>query len=216
MQAPKNGTGIFTLVLTEIHNGRRNENGRPEKSWVSIIFAHQDIHLESLLCNDPFPADYSSVAPDFMILPVSLLRRQVDLVVRQLEELTNSAVCEEERLCSASCLAELDMGRRQIFELSKLHLTTRRRWTFGQEVAETLLKCFVMLENAHSTDEAAAKYSETLRRRVQTEDRLCKSLRGEMQSVSLKLESQRKMVRRPGFQKAGYPLIWSRLTVDFT
>ena len=162
IQTPKDGTGIFTLVLTELHNGRQNGSGRSDKSWVSIIFAHQDIQLESLLCDDPFPADYSSVAPDFMILFVSLLRRQMDVVVRQLEELTNSVVCEEERLCSASCLAELDMGRRQIFELGKLHLTIRRRWTFGQEVAETLLKCFMMLENANSTDGVAARYSDTL------------------------------------------------------
>lgn len=187
----------MTFVLTCLPTGRQNEKAKIEKDWVCIIFSHQCIDLQFLLNKDPFPTDYAIIAPDFMILPVSLFRWQVELLVVELEGLTRNVLNEEEKLNSIFQLAELDTIRRRIFELGKIHVNLRRKWLFERELADTLLQYFSIIERQHAMEEVRPKYSETLRRRVQTDDHLCKSLEYDLDSIPLKIESQRKVVCKP-------------------
>ncbi|GLB10785.1 hypothetical protein AtubIFM57258_007195 [Aspergillus tubingensis] len=191
---PNVGHGTLTLVLSGLPVGRANGYSQKEIDWVCIIFSHRGLDLELLLSRDPFPTDYGLLPPDFMILPVSFLRWQVEGIVEELETLTRNVTGEEAKLHWASQLLDLDAVRRRIFELGEVHLALRRRWLFNQELAANLLRYFDFLECTTSTYESKPSYSEILRRRVQMDEHVCKCLEYELQAVPLKIESQRNMI----------------------
>lgn len=62
-----------------------------------------------------------------MVLPVSLLRWQVELLVEEIGNLTRTVVNKEEELLSTFRLDELHTIRQQIFKLGKVQLRLRHK-----------------------------------------------------------------------------------------
>lgn len=194
LQLPKDGNGLVTMILTCLPSVRPNARCQPQTDWACILLSSNGVDLENLLAKDPFPNDYTRMPADFMILPVSLFRWRVELLVEELENLTRNVVNEEEQLISAIELSELDSIRKSIFELGKVQLRLRRKWVCTLEVATTLSQYFDAIERKYAEEEVSPRYSEILRQRVRMDSQLCGSLEYDLQIIPSKIDSQRQMV----------------------
>lgn len=93
-QSPRDdGFPFFAISLTQ----RFTEAYQYDADWESLVFVRPselwDDHAEPMLGRDPFPHDYpDSFQPDFMILPVVLLRCQVEHITEELSKIKKKLV----------------------------------------------------------------------------------------------------------------------------
>jgi hypothetical protein len=166
-----------------------------DADWVCLIFAHPSIPFESLLCRDTFPSDFTPpLSPDFMILPASVLRWQVEQTGDGLTTLSEKILDQEKKLLVKSGPPKFEAIRNTIFDLGKNHMMLHQRWLFEQGLATSLIRCFDKIEQ-RSSREQHAKYSETLRQRVQIQEELSKTLQHDLNTIPGKIKAQQAMVR---------------------
>ena len=191
VQTPADNMPFLSFAVTE-----KSSRGRLiDADWVCLIFAHPSIPLESLLCRDTFPSDFTPpLSPDFMILPSSILQWQVEQTRDGLTSLSKKILEQEEKLLVKSGPPEFEAIRNAIFDLGKNHMVLRRRWLFEQGLATSLIRCFDKIEQ-RSSREQQAKYSETLRQRVQIQEELSKTLQHDLDTTPGKIKAQQAMVR---------------------
>ena len=103
--------------MSEIHAEGRDQGS----DWVCLLFVGPGIHLASLLSESSFPSDYAPLFPDFMFLPVCILKKEVERVGRELKELKKHVLEGENRILSKDP-GMLDHVKNLLFELEKTHL----------------------------------------------------------------------------------------------
>jgi len=74
LQTPDDDLPFITLSMCEIHA----EGRQPRIRLGLFLFVGPGIHLESLLHETSFPSDYGPLFPDFMFLPVCILKNEVE------------------------------------------------------------------------------------------------------------------------------------------
>jgi len=152
-----------------------------------------EFDLKSLLREDSFPSDYGQLSPDFLFLPVSILKKQMEQVRDGLTVLMKR-VLEEERNVVSKDPDDLGIVRGQLFELEKTHLMLHDRWLFGQELARNLAKCFDEIPRRESKDNSTAAYSKVLLQRLETQVTLSKMLNPSFNTIPSKIRAQHRMV----------------------
>ncbi|PMD46971.1 hypothetical protein L207DRAFT_522437 [Hyaloscypha variabilis F] len=197
VQTPDDDLPFLTLSMREIHT-----EGRQRRSdWVCLFFIGPDIDLESLLHETVFPSDYSPLSPDFMFLPVRILKNEVEQVGRELKELKKLVLKGDDRLLSKD-LASLDCVKNELFELGKTHLKLRDRWLFAKGLAENLVKCFSEIARLQEKDIGSnssssgskATYSKILMQRVETQMAMSDILQLDLDAIPPKIKQQHKTI----------------------
>ena len=118
--------------------------------------------IEDILCQDLFPHDYvAPVSPDFMFLPVAMLRWQVQQISDELTKIKEEIIRQDEDLVTKD-MRDFKNIRTNLFKMRKRHLMLNRRWLFAKELARNLTQCFDMIERRNSIEEPVA-YSTVLR-----------------------------------------------------
>lgn len=132
-----------------------------------------------MLCRDPFPDDYlDPLKPDFMVLPVALLRCEVEQILKEVEEMQSILGTQDQDL-TAKNIEELRGIKNKLFKLQKRNFFLRRRWKFACDLGETLTKAFGVLEKRYSSEDEmqeTQEYSPLLRARVANQQSILKSV----------------------------------------
>ncbi|TAQ89072.1 hypothetical protein B7494_g2585 [Chlorociboria aeruginascens] len=76
MQTPGDSLPFITLSMSEL----QTEGSQRRIDWVCLLFAASEIDLEFFLREESFPSDYSPLTPDYMFLPVCILKWQMEQV----------------------------------------------------------------------------------------------------------------------------------------
>ncbi|OCL03571.1 hypothetical protein AOQ84DRAFT_302541 [Glonium stellatum] len=180
------------------------EGHQRNPDWVCLFFAGSDTDLdvvESVLCRDPFPNDYvAPLSPDFMILPVALLRWQVDQITAGLTALKDKIREQDEVLLknmnfktARTNMFQFKSIRMNFFQMRQMHWMLHRRWSFAQEFAGNLTKCFDRIEKRNSDDGPVA-YSAILRDTVQSQEAILGTLLNDLDSTPLRMDTQQTML----------------------
>jgi len=203
VQTPDDDLPFFTLSMCEIHAEGRQRGS----DWVCLFFIGPDIKLESLLRETAFPSDYGPLFPDFMFLPVCILKNEVEQVGRELKELKKHVLKGDDRLLSRDP-ADLDRVKNELFGLGKTHLKLRDRWLFAKGLAENLVKCFGEIarlqgndiggSSSSSSSRSKTTYSKILMQRVETQIAMSDILQLDLDAIPPKIKQQHKTV--PNFQ----------------
>lgn len=183
VQTPRDNMPFCSFAVT----------GKNDADWVCLFFAGPDIDFETLLCRDEFPSDYTPpLSPDFMILPACLLRWQVEQTREGLANLTD-VIMDTDKILTYGSPSDLGSIRSKLFQLGKEHLMLHRRWLFEQELAANLTRCFEIIEKRTNQDQPA-KYSKTLRQKVQIQENLSRTLQHDLDTTPWKIRAQHTMV----------------------
>jgi hypothetical protein len=177
--------------MYEIHAEGRQRGS----DWMCLLFVGPEIRLESLLSETSFPSDYAPLFPDFMFLPVCILRHEVEQVGRELQKLKKLVQEGEGRVLSKDPRG-LDQVKNELFELDKIHLKLRDRWLFGKGLAENLVKCFGEISRLQGMDDGGSKplYSKILTQRVETQITLSNMLQLDLDAIPSKIKQQHRTV----------------------
>jgi hypothetical protein len=193
LQTPDDDLPFLTVSMCEIHAEGRERGS----DWVCLLFIGPGIDLESLLRETSFPSDYAPLFPDFMFLPVRILKNEVEQVGRELKNLKKLVQDGEDRVLSKDP-GSLDHVKNGLFGLDKTHLKLRDRWLFGKRLAENLVKCFGEISRLQGKDDGGgsceAIYSRILTQRVETQITLSNMLQLDLDAIPSKIEQQHKMV----------------------
>lgn len=192
LQTPVDDSRFVSLAITEVRDLDRHR----AFDWACFMFGNSEInsdYLKSLLCTDPFPSDFAPLAPDFMFLPVTILKQQTQTIATNVKDLLKIVLEEKKNILSKNP-RKLNEMKVTLFWLEKLHLEQQYRWLFAQELAENLVKCFAEILRRHASDTNRAAYSKTLRQRVETQQTLLKMLRHDFNTISAKIATQHQMV----------------------
>lgn len=188
------------------------EGHQRDADWVCLFFAGPNFPLEaveSLLCRDPFPNDYAP--PDFMFLPVALLRWQVEQTTDGLTDIKREIMSQDEKLISKTTNGLIDIKREMmkqgeenthdfesirinLFKMRNKHIMLHRRWLFAQELAGNLKWCFDRIEKRNSLV-GPVEYSATLRGNVQAQKSILGTLLHDLDMTPPRMEAQQTMVR---------------------
>jgi hypothetical protein len=173
--------------MCEIHAEGRQQGS----DWVCLLFIGPGIHLESLLSENSFPSDYAPLFPDFMFLPVCILKNEVEQVGRELKKLKKLVLEGEDRVLYKDP-GELDHVKNGLFGLEKTYLKLRDRWLFGKGLAENLAKCFGEISRLQGKDDGGSKaiYSKILTQRVETQITLSNMLQLDLDAIPSKIKQQ--------------------------
>lgn len=182
---------IYSLFLTE-----QRFKGRRDSDWVCLVFSDDGDPnaVKELFKKDPFPSDFvPPLSPDFMTLPTSLLRLQVDeiktrlySIQTQVEELGGKQIPRRAE--------ELDRLRKEIFAMRQTYLKLWGQVSLAQDIAKQLQCCFDVLEKTSLTDGFEAVYSQTLRNRVQSSADNISVMLQELNGVPQRIDAQQAMV----------------------
>lgn len=183
----------MALSVSEIHREGRHQGS----DWVCLVLADPDVDLASLLSETSFPSDYAPLFPDFMFLPVSVLKKEVEQVSARLMKLKES-VLEKQGQVLSSDPGGLDETKTKLFELEKTYFELRERWKFGQGLAENLTKCFGEIVRLQAKVNPKARYSKILSRLVKTQLALSNMTQQELNAIPSKLSQQHRMVKLLG------------------
>lgn len=140
-----------------------------------------------------FPSDYAPLCPDFMFLPVSILKWQVEQTKSKLVDLLER-VADEETKVAAGAPKDLDSIRNTLFILGKSHRQLRNRWIFEQELAGNITKCFDYIGRQQIKHTGSTLYSNTLRERVEDQVHLSMLLKHDFDGIPSKIKEQHKRV----------------------
>jgi hypothetical protein len=188
-QTPNDRLPFITLSISELHRPGRQRGS----DWVCLLFTGPGVDLEWLLSEHPFPSDYASLFPDFMFLPVSILRQEVERVGAGLMKLKED-VLEKHGEVLSSDPADLGDTKKTLFELDRTYLELQERWKFGQVLAANLTKCFGEIVRLQTKDIDKLKYSKTLLQQVETQITLSNMAQQELDAIPSKLNQQHRMV----------------------
>ncbi|RHZ65259.1 hypothetical protein CDV55_107418 [Aspergillus turcosus] len=217
-------TGITFIAQTPQDDGypffALSLNHRPQEShsygidWECFLFVRPSSlwcgFAEPLLCADPFPHDSPAPIPaDLMVLPVVLLRWQVEQIMTEVNEIKRALMTQYKALLVGEAVAveELRRARDELFRLWQKNLFLRRRWDFAQELAGNLLLTFGVLEKryflgagagagsgTHEMVGAQGSYSPTLTEKVLNQKAILKSVVHDIDTTASRIESQQKLV----------------------
>lgn len=173
----------------------RTEGRQRGSDWVCLLFTGPGINLESLLSEAAFPSDYAPLFPDFMFLPVRILKNEVERVTSELRNLKKLVSEGQDRILSKEP-GGLDRVKNELFRWEKVYLKLRDRWLFGKGLAENLVKCFGEIARLQGKDEDGSKvaYSKILMQRVETQITMSNLLQLDLDAIPSKLEQQHRMV----------------------
>lgn len=189
LQTPKDKLPFITLSISELHREGRQRGS----DWVCLLLTGPGVDLEALLSENSFPSDYASLFPDFMFLPVSILKKEVERVGAGLMKLKESVLDKQGQVLSRDP-GGLDDTKNKLFELERTYLELHERWKFGQGLAENLSKCFGEIVRLQAKEYDKAKYSKTLSQRVETQVTLSNMTQQELNAIPSKLNQQHRMV----------------------
>jgi len=186
---------------------------RRDTDWICLFFAGPNLPLEAveeLLCRDPFPNDYAPpLPPDFMFLPVALLRWQVEQTANGLTDIKRDLVSQDEELIPKTTNGLIDIKREimsqdkdliskdthdfksiriNLFKTRNKLIMLHRRWSFAQELARNLTRCFDRIEKRNSSVEPV-EYSATLRDNVQAQEATLGTLIQDLDVTPLRMEA---------------------------
>jgi hypothetical protein len=154
--------------------------------------------LESLLSEDSFPPDYAPLFPDFMFLPVCILKIEVERVGGEPTKLKKLVQKGEDRVLSKDP-GELGQVKNELFRLGKTHLKLRDRWLFGKGLAENLAKCISEISRLQrkGDDGSKAIYPKTLTQTVETQIALCNVQQLDPDAIPSRIKQQHRTVPIP-------------------
>lgn len=194
-QSPRDdGFPFFAISLTQ----RFTEAYQYDADWESLVFVRPselwDDHAEPMLGRDPFPHDYpDSFQPDFMILPVVLLRCQVEHITEELSKIKKKLV-EQDLDLTTKKVKDLKMMKHSLFGLQRTHFFLHRRWAFASELVENLAEAFAIIARRQSSEDETYEYSLTLRTRVASQQAILKSVSHDLDTTASRIESQQQFV----------------------
>ena len=156
--------------------------------------------LKELLTLDLFPGDYPPpLSPDMMILPLSLLRWQIDEISAGITELKQGLPDADDELLRVPSFDMKYMKTTKIllFKLRRLHGMLHQRYVFAQELAANIERSFHKLKNRSNnlTEGIAIEYSETLKEALKTQIFNLETLKHDIKTAPKRIEAQYIMVR---------------------
>ncbi|KIW75791.1 hypothetical protein Z517_10534 [Fonsecaea pedrosoi CBS 271.37] len=190
-QSPKDdGFPFFSLAFTQ----RFSETRQYDSDWECLVFFRPaglwDNQVGPLLTRNPFPHDYPEpLQPDFMVLPVTLLRWQVDDIINELNK-TKKSLMNHDRGFGSKPVPELKNIKKVLFELRQKNFFLRHRRDFAREFAETLLETFRAIERRHSSPDETPVYSPSMIARVASQQAMLKSVERDLETTASRIESQ--------------------------
>jgi hypothetical protein len=153
-----------------------------------------------MLSLGPFPSDYTApISPDFMILPVCLLRWQVDCLSSSTTSLRGSLI----KLAGELVKLKIDDMRlfnetsTRLFELRSDHSDIHRRYLFAQELAKNLLQCFDNIERRARSESDGGKevaYSSALREVLANHQAILDTLKILLDGMPSEIVAQQNMI----------------------
>ena len=194
-QTPKDdGFPFFALSLSH----HPTETYNRDADWECLVFVRPgslwDHSIENLLCRDPFPHDYPDpLLPDFMVLPVVLLRWQVEQIIEGLNDMKETLTVRDRNLL-VKPVEEFKEIRDEFFVLRQKNLLLHRRWEFACELAGNLIEAFGVIERRYSSKDEAVSYSPTLMATVANQQAILKSVLHDLDTTGSRIESQQKLV----------------------
>lgn len=189
MQTPGDDLPFITLSISELHA----EGHQKGNDWVLLLFATSTIDLNKFIEEESFPSDFGSpLSPDYMFLPVRILKWQVEQVRDGVMRLMQKVLDAEKGVASGDTKV-LKGAKTRLFDLGMEHLKFRNRWLFAKELATNLMNCFDRLAISGNPNSGKATYSKTLRRRVETQIALSELLKHDLETIPSKIQTQHQM-----------------------
>ncbi|KAK0673081.1 hypothetical protein QBC41DRAFT_266732 [Cercophora samala] len=184
-QTPKDDHfSFFSFSLSQRFTDRYRHNA----DWECILFVRPstfwDESIEGMLCADPFPRDYvEPLLPDFLVLPVVLLRCQVQQIMKEVTSMKQKLVEQDQDVTDRE-VDELKNIRNELFALRKKNLFLRRRCEFAMELSQSLVQSFGILERRVSSEDEVVKYSPTLVTRVANQQAILKNVLDDLDTTA--------------------------------
>jgi hypothetical protein len=195
LQTPRDDLPFITLSISEL----RAEGHQNEMDWVCLLFATSAIDLNKFIDEESFPSDFEKpLSPDYMFLPVRILKWQIEQVRDGLMKLMQRVLDGEKRVASGDINA-LKGAKTRLFEVGMEHLKLRNRWLFAKELAANLTKCFNEIAISGNSNTSKANYSKTLRDRVETQIALSEMLKHDLETIPSKVQTQHQMASIPNY-----------------
>lgn len=179
-----------------------------DADWVALVFSNQGLprgEVESLLVNDKFPHDYPDLRYlDFMLLPVVLLRWQVEQITTRLTFIKAEIMNQDKNLVSPTqdenlvfpTIEKVSDMRNKVFKMQQSHVMLHRRWTFARELTDNLARCFDKIEKRNSKENNVMEYSATFRDIVQAQDDILKTLLHDLDTTLSRIQAQQTNVSK--------------------
>ncbi len=194
-QTPKDdGFPFFAISLIQ----RSTEAHQHDADWETIVFVRPaslwDDVAEPMLGGDMFPHDNPEpLKPDFMVLPVVLLRCQVQQITKELNDMKRELETQDQDL-TAKRVDDLKVIKHDLFILQKKNFFLRRRRAFASELADNLMEAFETIARRYSRNNETHEYSPALRARVSIQQAILKSVKEDLVTTASRIESQQKFV----------------------
>ncbi|KAH7144415.1 hypothetical protein B0J13DRAFT_44321 [Dactylonectria estremocensis] len=164
-----------------------------DADWVSLVLTDLGMpraEVESLLVKESFPHDYPELRYlDFMLLPIVLLRWQVEQITTELNSIKNKIMKQDNTLLSSTIENAMEI-RNHVFGMRRHHVMLHRRWTFAREFADNMVRCFNKIEKRNSRENNMVAYSSSLRDAVQTQDDILKILLYDLNTTLSRIQAQ--------------------------
>ncbi|KAH7138764.1 hypothetical protein B0J11DRAFT_23582 [Dendryphion nanum] len=194
---------FFSLSLAS-HHGYGYENA---PDWTALVFLgpsspeHKlDIKvLSDLLDHEVYPSDYSpSLSPDLMILPVILMRYQVNEIATGVAAMRKGILKVDKDLLNSKIYKMKEMRRvkARLFDLRRTQGSLHQRYLFAKELASNLEQTFEILRMKVTNEpgEPFIEYSESLIEAVQAHSFILGTLKHEVTTASPRIEAQQIML----------------------
>jgi len=189
LQTPSDDLPFVALSMSEFHN-KQQKNGL---DWVCLLFTTSAISLDIFVEEESFPSDFEGLSPDYMFLPVRILCWQVEQVRDGLTKLMERVLNSEKGVAEGD-INTLKGAKMRLFERGMEHLRLRNRWLFAKDLAANLTKCFDEIAISDNVHSSKARYSKTLRDRVQTQISMSEMLKHDLETIPSKVQTQHQMV----------------------
>ncbi|KAF2264434.1 hypothetical protein CC78DRAFT_544193 [Lojkania enalia] len=196
---------FFSLCLSSHHDtGYENT-----PDWTALIFlgpsnpkAHNKLdlaELKDMLTREPYPNDFTPpLSPDLMILPVALLRWQVDNITAGIAKLKRDIGKADEDMLN-SHRVDMKYLRRiklQLFELRRRQGMLHQRYVFSKELGANLERAFEKLKKraGGEPEEPPVEYSELLKEAVESQKFNLETLKYDIKTMPERIEAQQTMM----------------------
>ncbi|KAF7509919.1 hypothetical protein GJ744_007233 [Endocarpon pusillum] len=194
---------FFSLSLAS-HHGYGYENA---PDWTALVFLgpfspeHKlDIKvLSDLLDQEVYPSDYSpSLSPDLMILPVTLMRYQVNEIATGVAAMRKEILKVDKDLLNSKIykMKELRRVKARLFALRRKQGALHQRYLFAKELAANLEQTFetLRMKATNEPGEPFIEYSGLFIEAVQAHSFVLETLKYEVTTASPRIEAQQIML----------------------
>ncbi|KAF2012896.1 hypothetical protein BU24DRAFT_453211 [Aaosphaeria arxii CBS 175.79] len=202
---------FFSLSLTS-HHGYGYESA---PDWTALIFLgpsspeHKlDMKvLSDLLDHEVYPSDYSPyLSPDLMILPVTLMRFQVNEIATGVAKMRKEILEVDKDLLNPKIykMKELRKVKAHLFNLRRTQGSLHQRYLFAKELAANLEQTFETLRTkaTNESGERSIEYSESLVEAVQAHSFILGTLKHEVTTAAPRIEAQQTMIANNSYLAA--------------